>query len=248
MSRLTRPAKVKHPDNEPFGPFPCPSHSAPRVQSLFPTGPVVRNDRTPNTPVEVTPTNAARQFDQAKVHGAKAALTFVADETRACEPTITIECASRVDNAERQYAWNDKLRFQMTSAELQLLTCLLLGGIDTLTFRNHGDKWCSIARQNTSPYTGTIRMTLGRGDAAEFPPRTVAIDHSTIGAVLALCLRQCARLLRVSVDAVPTVLRVVSRTYLERAGSGSEVPSKSNQSTSSRDGGKAGLVARPPAR
>lgn len=235
---------VKHSDYEPFGPFPRPSYSVPRVQSLFPTGPVVRIDRTSNTPAEVKPTNAERQFDQAKVHGAKAALTFVADETRACEPTITIECANRVDNAERQYAWNDKLRFQMASAELQLLTCLLLGSTDTLTYRNHGDKWCSVARQNTSPYAGTIRVTLGRGDSKEFPPRTVAIDHSAIGAVLALCLRQCARLLRVSVDTVPTVLRVVSRAYLERAGSESARGSNADRSVSPRDNRKVDATAR----
>jgi len=182
------------------------------------------------TPVEVVPGIDSRRYDQAKVHGAKAALTFVADETRTGEPTVTVECAARVEGAERAYAWGDKLRFQLTGTELQLLTCLLLGGVNELSFRNHGDKWCGVSRQTVAPYTGTIRITMGQGEAAKFAPRTVAIDHVTLGPVASLCLRQSAHLLRVPVEAAPTILRAVARAYTEQS------RLKNDAGVSSRDG------------
>lgn len=225
---------MKNSDYEPFGPFPRP-HTEPvaRPLALFPTGQVTRSHKSPDaaTPIDVAPRNDLRQYDQAKVHGAKAALTFIADDTRGGEPTVTIESAARADGAERAYAWNEKLRFQLTGTELQLLTCLLLGGVNELSFRNHGDKWCGISRQSTAPYAGTNRLTMGQGDAAQLVPRTVAIDHATLGAVTALCLRQCARLLRLSVEATPAVLRAVSRAYTDQARSSAE----GNRRVSSQD-------------
>jgi hypothetical protein len=208
---------MKNSDHDPLGPF-SRTQAVEHSRALFPTGQVTRSRMGPDaaTPVEVAPRNDLRQYDQAKVHGAKAALTLIADETRAGEPTVTIESAARADSAERAYAWNDKLRFQLTGIELQLLTCLLLGGINELSFRNHGDKWCGVSRQSSAPYAGTIRLTMGQGDAAQLVPRTVAIDHATLGAVTALCLRQCARLLRLSVEVTPTVLRAVSRAYTDQ--------------------------------
>lgn len=202
---------------ESFGPLS--RHQPELVPTRRPTGQVTRISRQPtaDTPAKIAPRNDLLQYDQAKVHGAKAALTLVADQTRAGEQTITIECAARADGAERAYAWDEKLRFQLTSTELQLLTCLLLGGIHELSFRNHGDKWCSVSRQTVAPYAGTIRVTMGQGDAANFSPRTVAIDFATLGAVTALCLRQCAHLLRVPVEAAPTILRAVARSYTEQS-------------------------------
>lgn len=200
---------------------------------LFPTGPVTRRTGDCLTPTLNRPRQApvgtsggvvrsfpsvARQYAQAKVHGAKAALTVVADETRAGDPTITFEAAMRADGAERAYTWGDKLRFQLTASELQLVTGLLLGEINDLTFRNHGDKWLALSRQDErSGYPGTLRLTMGRGGASDFAPRTVMIDHSTLGAVVALCLRQCARFLQLPEDAVISVLRVVARSYVVQA-------------------------------
>jgi hypothetical protein len=210
---------MKNSDYEPFGPF---SHqtavTASRARPLFPTGQVTRQDRKADeaTPVDVAPRSDLRQYDQAKVHGAKAALTFITDETRACEPTVTIECAARAEGSERAYAWNDKLRFQLSGNELQLLTCLLLGAAQELSFRNHGEKWCGIARQSSGQFAGTVRMTMGQGEAAQFVPRTVAIDFNAIGPVTALCLRQCAQLLRVPIETVPNILRIVARAYAEQ--------------------------------
>ena len=202
---------------ESFGPLS--RHQPELVPARRPTGQVTRIARKPtaDSPAKVAPKNDLLQYDQAKVHGAKAALTFVVDQTRAGEPTVTIECASRADGAERAYAWNEKLRFQLTSTELQLLSCLLLGGIHELSFRNHGDKWCSVSRQTVSTYSGTIRVTMGQGDATTFSPRTVAIDFATLGPVTSLCLRQCASLLRVPVEVAPTILRAVARSYTEQS-------------------------------
>jgi hypothetical protein len=205
-----------------YRPLPSPRSAEP-VKFGFsarpPTVPVIRSDWAP--PTEVARVYDVRRFDQAKVHGARAALTLVADQTRAGEPTVTIESATRVPGDERAYAWKDKLRFQLTGAELQLLTCLLLGSGMELTFRNHGDKWCSIVRQSTGRYAGSVRVTMGQGDAAQFSPRTVAIDFSAIGPVTALCLRQCAQYLRVPVEVAPKVLAIVARAYTERGDSGS---------------------------
>lgn len=211
---------MKNSDYEPFGPFSRPSTepAQPSIALARKTGQATRQMKMPDAeaPIDVALRNDLRRYDDAKVHGAEAALTFVADETRANEPTVTIECAARADGAERAYAWGAKLRFQLTGIELQLLTCLLLGGIPELSFRNHGDKWCSISRQNTAQYAGTIRVTLGQGDAALFAPRTVAIDFATLGAVTSLCLRQCARLLRLPVEAAQAILRTVARAYFEQ--------------------------------
>ncbi len=207
------------------------SNPSTRFGQRPPTVQVVRADSTTGFPIEVTPNDASRRFDQAKVHGAKAALTFVADHTRAGEPTVTIESAARANEDERGYAWYDKLRFQLTASELQLLTCLLLGSNFELSFRNHGDKWCSIMRQTSDRYAGTIRITMGQGDATQFAPRTVAIDFATVGSVTALCLRQCGQLLRVPTETVPTILRAVSQAYSAHAGSGAE----STRRVSSKD-------------
>lgn len=205
-----------------YRPLPT-SRSAEPVQFGFsnrpPTVPVVRSDRSP--PSDVARIDASHRFDQAKVHGSKAALTFVADQTRAGEPTVTIESATRANADECGYAWYDKLRFQLTGAELQLLSCLLLGSNFELSFRNHGDKWCSVVRQSAAKYAGSIRVTMGQGEAAQFPPRTVAIDFAAIGPVTALCLRQCAGYLRVPVEVAPKVLASVARAYAERGDAGS---------------------------
>jgi len=212
---------MKNSDYEPFGPFSRPSPDlTQRSSALYrPTAQVTRCNKIPDSaaPVEIVPGIDSRRYDQAKVHGAKAALTFLADETRAGEPTVTVECAARLEGAERIYAWGDKLRFQLTGTELQLLTCLLLGGVKELSFRNHGDKWCGVSRQTVAPYTGTIRITMGQGEAAKFAPRTVAIDHVTLGPVAALCLRQSAHLLRVPVEAAPTILRAVACAYTDQS-------------------------------
>lgn len=69
--------------------------------------------------------------------------------------------------------------------------------------------------QSTGKYAGSIRMTLGQNNAAQTAPRTVAIDFASLGPVASLYLRQCASLLRLTVEAVPTVLRAVSRAYTE---------------------------------
>lgn len=214
LSRLSS-EKIDMNHQDSFGPL---SRHQPELPVRRPTAQVTRIARQPtaDAPAKVAPRNDLFQFDQAKVHGAKAALTLVADQTRAGEPTVTIECAARAEGAERAYTWDEKLRFQLTGTELQLLTCLLLGGVQELSFRNHGDKWCSVSRQTVAPYAGTSRVTMGQGDAASFSPRTVAIDFATLGQVTALCLRQCAHLLRVPVEIAPTVLRAVARSYTEQ--------------------------------
>lgn len=91
---------MKNADYEPFGPFTCPStEPAQRSMALvWPTGPVKRVPES-SAPIDVAPRNDTRRYDDVKVHGARAALTFVADETRAAEPTATIQLLDRWSNA-----------------------------------------------------------------------------------------------------------------------------------------------------
>jgi hypothetical protein len=210
-------------------PLSNPLHAGAPLRPRFQTGQAARTDPVGEDPINVLSRREIRQYEQTKIHGAKAALTFVGDETRANEPTVTIEAASRAEGTVRSYAWTDKLRFQLTGTELQLLTCLLLGAVGELSFRNHGEKWCSVIRQTAGHYAGTIRLTMGQGEAAQFAPRTVALDFATIGPVLALCLRQCAQLLRTPIGAVPTVLRPVAKAYCE------QTQDKSRPRTSAED-------------
>jgi len=164
---------------------------------------------SPATPV-------ARDYDQAKVHGGRAALTFVADVTGRQEPTVTIEAAELLDAQRRVYDWEHKLRFQLTRTEVQLVTALLLGMIEEVHFSNHGernDKWLNIVRQDANPqYAGTIKVTMGQGKATEFKPRTVQMDFESLGFVLSLFQRQCCKLLRYRsvLDLGPTLRQVAS--------------------------------------
>lgn len=133
-----------------------------------------------------------RQYDQAKAFGGRAALTFCADETQAGSPTVCIEVA---EGSNRTYNWNDKLKFQLTPPELELMTALLHHDIDEVFFPNHNEKWLSAVWQ-TDRYAGTIKFTMGKGKAAQFTPRTVQVDYSSHAAINGLFLRQCAKALK----------------------------------------------------
>lgn len=182
---------MKNSDQVPFGPFlrPYAEPIQPSI-ALFPSTWVTRSRNTPDaaTPVDVAPRNDSRQYDQAKVRGAKAALTFIADETRAGEPTVTIESAACADGAARAYACSGSSSLVLSCNCWSV--CCWAASMNCRFTTTHG-----ALRRNDS-------ADDGQGDAAQLVPRTVAIDHATLGAVTALCLRQCARLLRLSVTAL----------------------------------------------
>lgn len=149
--------------------------------------------------------------DQVKVFGAKAALTLVADVTRGGTPTVTIEAAAALGGSERRYDWANKIRFQLTTIELQLVTALLLGHLPTLNFKNHGDKWLRATRQDPgSAFAGMTQIAVGQGSSGDAVTLTVAIDPSALGEVVALLIRQTASSLKLPVEAISTVLRTVA--------------------------------------
>lgn len=196
-----------------------PTGQAERVQQPQqpPSAQVHDINQTRRTPEEYPEPRSftPRTYDQAKAHGGKAALTFVADTTARDNPTVMIESATILNAAERTYDWNNKWRFQFTRHELQLVTALLFEMVPELHFSNHNEKWLTVTRQDSDPqYGGTIKFTMGLGKASQNQPRTVQVDSSTIGEITALCVRQCLALLKCDATTLAPVLRQVAKTYL----------------------------------
>lgn len=81
-----------------------------------------------------------REFYSFKVHGSKAALNFVPDETRKQFLTVSLEAAELQDKSTRTYNWKNKSRVQLTRGEFLEVVSVLLGiGADCqCKFDNHG--------------------------------------------------------------------------------------------------------------
>ncbi|MNF32506.1 hypothetical protein D3C84_133010 [compost metagenome] len=81
-----------------------------------------------------------REFYSFKVHGSKAALNFVPDETRKQFLTVSLEAAELQNKATRTYNWKNKSRVQLTRGEFLEVVAVLLGiGADCqCKFDNHG--------------------------------------------------------------------------------------------------------------
>ncbi len=80
------------------------------------------------------------EFYSFKVHGSKAALNFVPDETRKQFLTISLEAAELQDKGTRTYNWKNKSRVQLTRGEFLEVVAVLLGiGANCqCKFDNHG--------------------------------------------------------------------------------------------------------------
>lgn len=149
-------------------------------------------------------------WDSVKVHGGRAALTLEATTTRRHdEPTINIEAARLKDQQARTYDWQNKIIIQLTTTELQQVTCLLYGMVDRVKFQNHGpqnDKWFEIERQS-GQYAGTTKFAVGQGKEMCL----VQLTAADLGNVLALFIRQCARQMKIDQSALYTALRPVAQ-------------------------------------
>ncbi|MEY2161270.1 hypothetical protein [Rhodanobacter sp. FW106-PBR-LB-2-11] len=156
--------------------------------------------------------SSPRQYLQAKAHGGRAALTFDATTNRHNEPTVCIEAAV---GANRVYDWKNKLRFQLTRNEFELMTSLLYHDLESVRFSNHDDKWLS-ADWQTGQYAGTIKFTLGKGKAQEFQPRTCQVDENSIGEILDVFLKQMALLRGCREDEVRGRCLVTTRMHLAK--------------------------------
>lgn len=71
------------------------------------------------------------------VYGAKGALCFEPDETRAGIHTICMDAAD--STGTRQYDWSNKLRLQLTRDELLDVAAVLFGLIPSCEGKNHGE-------------------------------------------------------------------------------------------------------------
>ncbi len=83
------------------------------------------------------------------VYGSKAALCFNADVTKGRTPTIAIDAAS--STGPHVYDWKQKVRLQLTKAELPVVAAVLLGALGKCEFKNHGankDKGFTMERQD----------------------------------------------------------------------------------------------------
>ena len=156
--------------------------------------------------------SSPRQYLQAKAHGGRAALTFDATTNRHNEPTVCIEAAV---GSNKVYDWKNKLRFQLTRNEFELMTSLLYHDLDGVRFSNHDDKWLS-ADWQTGQYAGTIKFTLGKGKATEFQPRTCQVDENSIGEILDVFLKQMALLRGCREDEVRGRCLVTTRMHLAK--------------------------------
>ncbi|MBQ4855761.1 hypothetical protein IMW82_13870 [Rhodanobacter sp. B2A1Ga4] len=156
--------------------------------------------------------SGTRQYLQAKAHGGRAALTFDATTNRHDEPTVCVEAA---EGSNKVYDWKNKLRFQLTRNEFELMTSLLYHDLEGVRFSNHDDKWLS-ADWQTGQYAGTIKFTLGKGKANEFAPRTCQVDENSIGEVLDVFLKQMALLRGCREDEVRGRCIVTTRMHLAK--------------------------------
>jgi hypothetical protein len=198
-----------------------PQPSEPRTEMSYgydrPPTTIVRRvaPPAPNAAHEEPRQIAPRTYDQAKAHGGRAALTFQADTTQGGDPTVLIEVAPMLDREARTYDWQNKVRFQLTRHELQLVTALLFDLVPQLHFSNHNEKWMSVNRQDDDPkYGGTIKFTIGVGKASQNQPQTVQVDSSSLGEITSLFVRQACALLKADGTILPAILRQVAKTYM----------------------------------
>lgn len=89
--------------------------------------------------------------DRSKFHvyGGKAALCFEEDVTRGGVPTIALDAATAVGT--KTYNWGQKVRIQLTRAELPVVASVLLGARQSCEFKSHGpekNKGFSMERQS----------------------------------------------------------------------------------------------------
>ncbi|WP_460428203.1 hypothetical protein [Azotobacter armeniacus] len=82
------------------------------------------------------------------VYGGRFALCFEADTTRQGFPTVALDATNA--DGPMQYDWSQKIRLQLTRAEMPVVTAVLLGVLPGCEFKNHGqdkDKGFSMERQ-----------------------------------------------------------------------------------------------------
>ncbi|UJJ60450.1 hypothetical protein [Rhodanobacter denitrificans] len=194
QDRRPEPARSPAPSSRPESPF----RSSAQQEST-------REAPAPRTPERGEP----REYDSTHVYGGRAALEFQASTTRGNNPTVQIDAAT---GSNKVYNWKDKIVFQLTKVEMQLLTALLYGHLRKLHLSGHDDKWLNVEHQE-GQYAGTIKFTMGKGKADAFKPRTVQLSYADMGEVHSLFIRQTSTLLKVGPLLVERVVKQVAASY-----------------------------------
>lgn len=194
QERRPEAARAPAPAGRPESPF---RPAAPQESS--------RPAPAPRTPERGEP----REWDSTHVYGGRAALEFAASTTRGGSPTVQIDAAT---GANKVYDWKQKIVFQLTKVEMQLLTALLYGHLRKLHLSGHDDKWLNVEHQE-GQYAGTIKFTMGKGKADAFKPRTVQLSYADMGEVHSLFIRQTSTLLKVAPILVERVVKQVATAY-----------------------------------
>ncbi|QCT95497.1 hypothetical protein FEV13_00700 (plasmid) [Stutzerimonas degradans] len=139
------------------------------------------------------------------VYGGKAALCFEVDTTRGGVPTIALDAAS--SSAPRAYNWSQKIRIQLTRAELPVVAAVLLGARESCEFSAHGadkTKGFSMERQGNRIFTKVYEKNRGA--------RAVPIEAADAFYVATLFLLQI-RKISPWLDASSTIALVRSTMY-----------------------------------
>jgi len=134
----------------------------------------------PDAPSSAGNARSPARRDQHKVFGKKAGLTWEADETRQQVATVAVDAALAA--GERNYDWANKIRLQLTSKELPMLTAVFLGIRNKFEAQSHGEnsnKGMSVERQDKGLF-----VKVYQGQEGVRPVPVSAEDAFLVGCLL----------------------------------------------------------------
>lgn len=142
-------------------------------------------------------------YQTVHVYGAKAALAWELDETRAGQATISLEAAACT--GPRQYGWDDKIILQLTVRQLPLVLATLMRWRPFTEFTRHGD-------HNDKSLVLRVdgeRVVVRVAQAQEV--RAVAVDPLDLLAVASLCMKGlCAHHPHLTPDALLVMVKATA--------------------------------------
>lgn len=114
------------------------------VHSLARTKPVAQGVEGQGAEPESLLPQASQRASR-HIYGSKAALSFELStlrkvDSRTGEPTHTLLLETAKSTGPKQFAWDQKISFQLTERELPLFAAVLLGKLHACSFANHGDE------------------------------------------------------------------------------------------------------------
>jgi|LNFM01.1.fsa_nt_gb hypothetical protein len=136
-------------------------------------------------------------------YGAKAALAWDLDETRGGHKTVSIEAAAAI--GPQQYAWDDKIIFQLTVRQLPLVLATLMRWRQLTEFKRHGDHMDKELLLRVDGHK--VVVFLAQAQQA----RAVAIDALDLLSVASLCMKALhANHPHLSQDALLTMVKALA--------------------------------------